>query len=462
MSPSLPEAGLPLAEQAEHFLREVRDEHHEAANRWLANVPALAALNVFTASAAGDQATVTRLLAADRARARATHAEHSWTAVLYAAASPLPADSPALAPIARALLEAGADANSAYPGAGEGPPQSALYRACIRGHAGVVRALLEHSARTDDGESIGHAAEHAQFGCLQAMHEHGADFSSRQQPYDNTPLYFLAGYAAGNPATDRAQAGMRWLLEHGADPNVTSYERRETPLHQVARQGGGLGIAQALLEHGADPDAARADGRTPYVIAYRRGDVGLCELLRSHGAAPTLTGIDEFLGAAMRGDDAAARAVLAREGDLLSRFDEEDHAILPQLLAEKQPIDFARLVALGFDLTQEGAWGGTPLHHAAWRGNVEMVRELVRIGAPRDLRDKTYGSSPLAWAVHGSRFCRSADHEYTQIAQLLLEAGSSRAASINKWNEPPENLGSPRLCAVIERWYREHPEQLQT
>jgi ankyrin repeat protein len=154
--------------------------------------------------------------------------------------------------------------------------------------------------------------------------------------------------------------------------------------------------------------------------------------------------------------------MLAAEPDLISRFDAEDHATLPQLMAEKKPIDFAKLVALGFDLGWEGAWGGTPLHHAAWRGNVELARELVRIGAPRDVRDKTYGSSPLAWAVHGSRFCRSADEEYLEIARLLLEAGSSRKATINNWGEPPENLGSRRLSAFIERWYREHPEQLKS
>ncbi len=455
------EAGLPLAEQAEHFLRDVREEHHDVANRWIANMPALAAFNVFTASAAGDAATVSRLLAADATLALAMHADAAWSAVLYVAASPLPPDSPSLALIARALLEAGGDANSAYPGVGEGPPQSALYRACIRGHVCVARALLEHGARTDDGESIGHAAEYAQFACLQAMADHGADFSSRQQPYDNTPLYFLAGYAAGNPATERAQAGMRWLLEHGADPNVTSYARRETPLHQVARQGGGLAIAHALLAHGANADAPRADGRTPYVIAYRRGDMALCELLRAHGATSKPSRVDEFLNAALSGNEVAARAILAAEPDLISRFDAEDHATLPQLMAEKKPIDFARLVALGFDLGWEGAWGGTPLHHAAWRGNVEMVRELVRIGAPRDVRDRTYGSSPLAWAVHGSRFCRSADDEYLAIAQLLLEAGSSRAATINQWGEPPENLGSKRLSAFIQRWYRQHPEQLE-
>lgn len=223
-----------------------------------------------------------------------------------------------------------------------------------------------------------------------------------------------------------------------------------------------MAIAEALLTHGANPNAARADGRTPYSIAYRRGDDAMCALLRTHGAREELSRVDSFLGAAFRGDDAAARAILAEEPDLFAKFDEEARAIVPQLMAERKPVEFERLVALGFDLAWEGAWGGTPLHHAAWRGLVDAARELVRLGAPRDHRDRTYGSSPLAWAVHGSRFCRSADEEYLAIVTLLLEAGSSRAATINQWGEPPESLGSRRVSAFLEHWYREHPEQMAT
>ena len=115
------------------------------------------------------------------------------------------------------------------------------------------------------------------------------------------------------------------------------------------------------------------------------------------------------------------------------------------------------LAALGFDLGWEDVWGGTALHHAAWRGFGRLVDKLVDLGAPLDVRDKTYGSSPLAWAVHGSQHCRSADEEYLGIVRRLLEAGSGRAASINRWGEPPESLGARRVNAFVERWYREHP-----
>lgn len=412
----------------------------------------------FAACAAADEATALRLLAADRSLATARDPELGRPSLLHVCDSPAAADTAALARIARALLEAGADPDTSVPQPGAPRYQlSALYHACVRGHAGVVRALLEHGANTQDGESIYHAAEADQRACLEVMLEFGADLSGRQQPFQNTPLYFLAGYMQGSEAAARAHSGMHWLLEHGADPNVTSGDQADTPLHQVARMGGGLAIAEALLAHGADPNAARTDGRTPYALAYRRGDMAMCEAMRAHGARPALTPIDEFLGAALGGDVEGARARLAADPNMLEHSTHEDHAVLVQLTAEGRLDAVALLVSLGFDLGREGAWGGTALHWAAWHGRVAMVEQLLNLGAPLEVRDRTYGSSPLAWAAHGSHHCRSADEDYLAIVKRLLEAGSGREASFNRWNEPPEALGSPRVRAYIEQWYREHP-----
>src|SRR6185295_1058934 len=104
------------------------------------------------------------------------------------------------------------------------------------------------------------------------------------------------------------------------------------------------------------------------------------------------------------------------------------------------------LVALGYELGRESHDGGTPLHWAAWRGRVEMVRALIAAGAPIDPRDRTYGSTPLAWAAHGSANCREADEDYVAVIDQLLDAGATRPPSFNNWNEPPENLASDAVA----------------
>jgi ankyrin repeat protein len=446
------EAGLPVATKAEYFLRHVRDDQPAAALDWLERDPAIAGFNAFTAAAAGDAGTLERLLAADPSLATATHSPRAFTPLLYAACSPRPADTPQLTRIAQALLAAGADARAAYPGEGEGPPQTALYRACIAGHAGVARALLAHGAPTQDGESIYHAAERNQVACLEALRDAGADFGAVQQPWGNTPLYFLSSITADSREAPAAHAGIRWLLEHGADPNVRSYAHGETPLHQAARFGAGLDVARLLLAHGADPNAARLDApTTPYAIAYRRGDDALCALLREHGAREELVPFDRILGAALRGNDAEARALAAEHPRALAEASEDQRGALHLTMAALHERGLALLLDLGMDLSWEGPWGGTLLHWAAWRGVVPLVKQLVERGAPLDLRDKTYGSSPLAWCAHGSRFCREADEDYLEIARVLLDAGSSRDATINRWGEPPESMARPRIARLIEK-----------
>jgi ankyrin repeat protein len=178
----------------------------------------------------------------------------------------------------------------------------------------------------------------------------------------------------------------------------------------------------------------------------------MIELLRRRIAeVPALLPVDEFLGACMRADEPAARTILASHPDLMGSLTDEDQSALPQAAANGLLEAVRRMVSLGFDLAREERWGGTPLHWAARWGRTEVVKLLLERGAPINVRDTTYGSSPLAWIAHGSRFCRKADDEYCAIVEMLLNAGSDYETSINKWNEPPTKMGSPRVSKVFER-----------
>ncbi len=46
--------------------------------------------------------------------------------------------------------------------------------------------------------------------------------------------------------------------------------------------------------------------------------------------------------------------------------------------------------------------GHTPLHFAAWHGNIDMVRGLIAHNAPINVFETEHGGNPLAWALHGS------------------------------------------------------------
>ena len=68
---------------------------------------------------------------------------------------------------------------------------------------------------------------------------------------------------------------------------------------------------------------------------------------------------------------------------------------------------------------------------------------------PLDVRDRTFGSSALGWAAHGSANCRTADEDYGAIIDLLLDAGANREASFNRWGAPPEALASRGIRALL-------------
>ena len=74
---------------------------------------------------------------------------------------------------------------------------------------------------------------------------------------------------------------------------------------------------------------------------------------------------------------------------------------------------------LGFEI---GRWTGhdgagidlhtTPLHNAAWMGNLDMVKLLLELGADPNVRDPTHDSTPLGWAEYNGQ---------TEVARYLRE-----------------------------------------
>src|SRR5690606_39209508 len=65
--------------------------------------------------------------------------------------------------------------------------------------------------------------------------------------------------------------GVRWLLEHGADPNLPWSERGDAPRH-VAAQRLNVAVVELLVRHGADVHRPRADGRAAHAIAELNGN----------------------------------------------------------------------------------------------------------------------------------------------------------------------------------------------
>ena len=284
------EARQPLALHATRFLKALRDGDDGRAARIAAQHPGIARIDACVAAALGDEPAFIAAVAADPRCATRDSGAPGWKPLFYCCVGTALAPDDALQPgrvrIVEHALANGADANAGVrwaTGDDASPVLSALYFAVQSGALGMVRVLLAHGAKPNDGESVFHGAQHDRRDCLDALLAHGADLDATQAPYHNTPLYFLMGFAEGHVGTERSDRGVEWLLAHGANPDAPSGAARETALHAAARHGRGPAMIDRLLASGARIDAARADGVTPLGLALREGCAGTAALLRARG-----------------------------------------------------------------------------------------------------------------------------------------------------------------------------------
>lgn len=220
---------------------------------------------------------------------------------------------------------------------------------------------------------------------------------------------------------------LRRMLDDGADPNTRDGPLSETPLHVAARRRRASAV-EILLDRGVDIDATNAGGKTAYAHALRRGFDEVAELLRKRGADTALNESDQLAVAIVKGRLDEAREILTAHPAAARTGNSEEDRLLADVAGRNDTRPVELLIDAGADLTATGLDSGTPLHQAAWFGQPDNARLLVDAGAPLDVFDATHQSSPLGWAVHGSRYSGGAaarQDAYVALARMLLAAGSS-------------------------------------
>jgi ankyrin repeat protein len=387
----------PAAGQADAFLRlaclAYGDWHPDRAveaRRMLQADPTLARATIYTAAAVGAVAAARSMLDADPALVNARGGPLGWEPLLYVCYSRLDSADPDHAPleVARLLLSRGADPNAGFLWRGLVPPFTALTGAFGEGEDGnnspahpqalaLARLLLEAGADPNDGQTL----------------------YNRQWSRSDEHLELLLAHGLG-----RGKGGP-WYQRLG--------ERMGTPQELLADElwsatvHGRTERAKLLIAHGAELDrpTSRADrrsrdGATPYEAALLAGNRALAEHLAQHGAVPVvLDPLRELSAACLAGDAAEVRALLDGDPDLLERLGPEGRAALVHKAVDARRLEGIRLMAtLGFDLS--AMTGNTPLHSAAWSGDLELVQLLVELGADPNARDPDFQATPLGWAEH--------------------------------------------------------------
>ena len=356
----------------------------------------------------------------------------------------LEAHSPAMVDL---LLEAGADIEkiSAFWAPGfwleEVPPKVSqhllargatltVHAASALGLAPRVRQFLEVDpdlleAPGGDGATPLHFARTVEVAEL--LIDRGANLEARDDDHRSTPAQWCI---------KRSPEVTRLLLGRGAEPDVfvaaglgdTTLTRavlESNPECVTYRIGNNQGPFPGIGFEGAGGTILQWQlgfNLAPQEVAIKRGHTDVYALLMQTTPPKCKLQI-----ACMLADRELATSLLAAHPNLVEEFDEEDQMLLAKACWEtNNDTEAIRLMLeCGFPVgIPEHNHGYSPLHNAAWCGNVEVVRLLLEHGHDPDLIDPEYNSSAVGYAIHSATEARRyPDVDYGGVVDALIGAG---------------------------------------
>jgi len=279
-------------------------------------------------------------------------------------------------------------------------------------------------ARGVNGQTPLHCA--ATIEIAEHLLENGAAMDARDLLYESTPAqHMLRVVQARHYPRDRQEIA-RYLVARGCRTDILT--------------AAALGDLQLVRRHlDADPTSIRmrasdayfpkqdprSEGtvyiqlfgkdRTPHQIARDLGHMEVFRFLMERSPE------DVKLAQAFElGDEDTFRAMLASRPNL-----DEDRRRLPDAAQNNNTGAVRLMLQAGWPVEAQGEYGLTPLAWAAWHGNAEMVREILRYHPQLERNDCEYGQTALGSALHGSENSWHRDTgDYAATVEALLGAGA--------------------------------------
>jgi ankyrin repeat protein len=199
----------------------------------------------------------------------------------------------------------------------------------------------------------------------------GADVNARSDD-GRTPV-FIAANKAGNIAT------VRFLLDHGANPNPTSRSFNDSTPLRSAIEAPDYDTAKLLIERGADIKAAGFLALSSAVAVCPK----CLDLIAIAGAFDSKAYSQAVVMGAANGDAAGVKLLLDRGADVNAADPNGRTALIAANATDHAPLDLVTLLLdRGAKLDPKTEFGLTALDYAKLHGDTPMVDLLVKAGAP--------------------------------------------------------------------------------
>jgi hypothetical protein len=285
------------------------------------------------------------------------------------------------------------------------------------------------SARGGDGKTALHCARTVAI--AQYLIDRGADIDAIDVDHQSTPAQYLV-----RDAPDV----VRLLVDRGAwfdifiavglrDTALVERCLREDPeaLDHRTWQGRYTTVREGRPSVRADLGGHRGDtyrwvfGHNVSVIDAARllGYDDMVQLLLRH-ASPA----QRLLAACAAADRAAADAVIAMQPNVVATLTPPQMRLIADRAHANDTAAVTLMLDLGFDALVPGPDDFEAIRWAAFLGNAEMTRRLLRHNPPINVPDRSYGGTLLENCLYGALHgwgCKTGD--FATTARLLLEAG---------------------------------------
>jgi Ankyrin repeats (3 copies)/Ankyrin repeats (many copies) len=229
------------------------------------------------------------------------------------------------------------------------------------------------------------------------------------------------------------------LAQHSNGQQSESSEKAEKSVSEIesdlsdsevflslASKGHAKGMS-AMIQAGIGPDLQNGNGHTALHLAASAGHVAVVELLLAQGATPGMRDAEGWTAmrhALENGHHSVLRAIVNHNPDsytLDAKVDQMDHVILHHAVSYGDEDLVLLLLRSGANPNIQNRFGQTPLHLAAWRRDLIVIKHLLDADLYLDIED-FWGDTALEVAISSP----VTTTDKTAVIRIFLESRLAR------------------------------------